>query len=276
MAVNVAKGKKRGISVRRRSFKAKDFAKLSQNERLFFVRLAHAYNDLRHIQQLVVKAIGATKKYQGVEREIASHQMLYGLRQWYAALNEAWKIVRSGWGAEGLGRKLYPKLTIGKEPYDFLNRYFSQKNLVRSIRDRFAYHYQSDYLERLLAELNPNDEYHFVTTEFSGNVFYSLAENIQNLALIAAAGEALGFTERTSWTEEIARQAIRRLYDEVCRVSGKFNDLCNDVLPLLIKQCGLRSSTFTSFAVSDLETCDSVIFVDEEAVIRRHRCERNH
>jgi hypothetical protein len=87
--------------------------------------------------------------------------------------------------------------------------------------------------------------------------------------LIAAAGEELGLTESTSWTEDVARQAIRKLYDEVCRTSEKFNDLCNDILPLILNQCRLQRTALSSSAVSDPETCDSIIFVDEEAIIRR-------
>jgi len=170
-----------------------------------------------------------------------------------------------------LGKKFYPKLTIGKEAYDFLNRYFSHSNLIRKVRDRFAYHYESDHLVRLLGELTPESELHFITTQYGGNIFYNAAENIQNFALIAAAGEELGLTESTSWTEDVTRQAIRKLYDEVCRISEKFNDLCNDILPLILKQCTLQRSALRSSAVSDPETCDSIIFIDEEAIIHRRR-----
>ena len=259
----------RPITVTLLSFSTQDFAKLPLDEQILFVRVAHAYNDLRYIQQLVVRAIGASKKYQGIEQEIASHQMLYGLRQWYAALNEAWKIVHSSWRAS-VGQKFAGKLTKGKEAYYYLKRYFSHKNLIRTIRDRFAYHYGTDQLAGLLRELNPESEQHFVTTQYGGNIFYNVAESIQNLALIATAGDELGFTESTSWSEDVARQAIRKLYEEVCRVSDQFHKLCDDLLPLIIKQCKLKRKVLSSSAVLDPERCDSVIFVDEEAVIRRH------
>jgi hypothetical protein len=266
----VAVDRSRPIKVTRLSFTAKEFSTLPLQERLFFVRLAHAYNDLRHIQQLVVRAIGSTRRYKGIEREIASHQMLYGLRQWYAALNEGWEVVRSSWGKGGLGKNLYSKLTTGKKAYDLLSRYFSHTSLVGTIRDRFAYHYDTDHLARL-RRVPAESELHFVTTQYGGNTFYNAAESIQNLALFATAGEVSGFTEATSWTEGVARQAIRKLYDEVCRISEKFNDLCNDILPLLLKQCRLQWTALSSSAVSDPETCDSIIFVDEEAIIRRRR-----
>lgn len=265
----IADSRRRTITVTRLSFTTQDFTKLPLEERMLFIRLAHAYNDLRHIQQLVVRAIGALNNYQGIEHEIASHQMLYGLRQWYAALNEAWSVVRTRWG-NGVGKKFGPKLTNGKKAYAFLKKYFSHKNLIRTIRDRFANHYETDHLARLLGELNSESGQHFVTTQHGGNIFYNAAESIQNLALIATAGDELGFNESISWTDDVARQAVRKLYDEVCRVSDQFHDLCDDILSLIIKQCRLQRTVLSSSAVSDPETCESVIFVDEEAFIRRH------
>src|SRR5438105_4700907 len=160
-----ASRRKLSVNVTKISVSAVDFARLPLPERLLFVRVAHSYNDLRHIQQLVVRAVGATKKHDGIEQEIATHQMLYGIRQWYAALNESWTIFRSSWGNEGVGKKFYPMLTKGKRPYQHLNQYFSHSNLVRTVRDRFAYHYDNEYLPRLLVELNPESELHFVTTQ---------------------------------------------------------------------------------------------------------------
>ncbi len=147
----------------------------------------------------------------------------------------------------------------GKDAYDYLKRYFSHKNLIRTIRDRFAYHYGTDQLARLLRELNPESEQHFVTTQYGSNIFYNVAESIQNLALIATTGDELGFTQSTSWSEDVARQAIRKLYEEVCRVFDQFHQLCDDLLPLIIKQCKLTRKMLSSSAVLDAETFDSVI-----------------
>src|SRR6266542_2325790 len=91
------------IKVTRLSFTAKEFSTLPRQERLFFVRLAHAYNDLRHIQQLVDRA-----------RNCISSD----------ALRTTPVVCCSQRGLEDsafeLGKKFYPKLTIGKEAYDFL------------------------------------------------------------------------------------------------------------------------------------------------------------
>src|SRR5437762_6942998 len=106
------------MTFRKYSFTAVHFSNLTKAERLFFVRLANIANDLRHVQLLTITGIQATREYSGVEREIALHQMIFGLRQWYAILNEAWNVLASGWRDQRLGKKFYPKLSKGRKAFD--------------------------------------------------------------------------------------------------------------------------------------------------------------
>ncbi len=258
------------MTFRKYSFTAAHFSNLPEAERLFFVRLANIANDLRHVQLLTVTGTQATKKYTGVEQEIALHQMIFGLRQWYAILNEAWNVLVSGWNGQRLGKKFYPMLSKGKKTFDDLHKYFSGKNLVRTIRDHFASHYEVGYLPRILDELPVSDEFHFVSSERSINTFYSVAEKIRNVALIATADE-VGDGETKSWSEARARVAIRKLYAEAGRITEKLDSFLGDLLPLILKPCNLQASSFVPDAISDPQVCSSMIFVDEDAIITRHR-----
>jgi len=258
------------MTLQKYSFTAAHFSNLPKSERLFFVRLANVANDLRHVQLLTVREIQATKECSGVEQEIALHHMIFGLRHWYAILNEAWRVVVSGWSGRRLGNKFYPKLSKGKKAFDDLRRYFSGKNLVRTIRDHFASHYEIGYLPRVLDELTPSDEFHFVSSEHSVNTFYSVAEKVRNVALIATADE-VGDDETKSWNEARARVAIRKLYAEAGRITEKLDSFLGDLLPLILEPCSVQASSFISDAISDSEVCCSMIFVDEDAIIARHR-----
>jgi hypothetical protein len=254
--------------LRKYSLSAAEFATLPISERLFFVRLANIANDLRHVQLLTVREIRAVNEHTGVEREVALHQMIFGLRHWYAILNEAWNVIHVGWNGQRLGRKFYPKLSKGKKAFDELRKYFSGNNLVRTIRDHFASHYEIGYLPRVLDELPASDQYHFVSSERSVNTFYSIAENIRNAALIATADQ-LGDDQPKLWDEARARVAIRRLYAEAGRVSEKLDLFLGNLLPLILKPCHLKKDSFTSGAVADPEGRHSLIFIDEDAIIRR-------
>lgn len=108
----------------------------------------------------------------------------------------------------------------------------------------------------------------FVSSERGGNIFYGAAENLRNLALIATAAEDGSDTE-ASWDEKKARVAIRKLYDEAGRISGKFSTFLNDLLPLILRPCRLRKEPFTSSAVSEPGSSHSIVFVDEDRIVSR-------
>ena len=265
-----ARWTKKYMTLQKYSFTAAHFSNLPKAERVFFVRLANIANDLLHVQLLTVTGTQATKEYSGVEQEIALHQMIFGLRQWYAILNEAWNVLVSGWSGQRLGKKFYPKLSKGKKAFDDLRRYFSGKNLVGTIRDHFASHYEVGYLPRILDELPTSDEFHFVSSERSINTFYSVAEGVRNVALIATADE-VGKNEMKSWNRARARVAIRKLYAEAGRITEKLDSFLGNLLPLILRPCHLKKDSFTSGAIADPQTCHSLIFVDEDIIIRRHR-----
>jgi hypothetical protein len=250
------------------SFTGADFSTLPIAERVFFVMLANVSNDLRHIQNGTVQAIGTSGRHKDVERAVATHQFVFGIRLWCAVLNEGWKVVRRGWNGSQLGKKFYNKLTSGKPPYEYLRKYFSQPNIVRTIRDRLAHHYGTEHLIEIVEGLNPGDQFQFVTTQYSGNIFYSFAEDLRILVLIATADEA-NDDKSLSWDESRARQAVRKLYDELSQVSDKFTTFCADVLPLIIKQCPLRGTMRNTSAVSDPHSTDSIIFIDEDGALLR-------
>jgi hypothetical protein len=194
--------------------------------------------------------------------------MIFGLRQWYAILDAGWEVVRSGWNGDQLGKKFYPLLSKGRTAYDELKKYFGGPNLVANIRDHFASHYETGFLPRILSELPDSDVFHFVSSKTPVNTFYSFAENVRNVALIATSDER-GQDETLSWEEARARQAVQTLYAEAGNVSEKLETFLDDLLPLILRPCSLERRPFTSTAVADPARCQTVIFVDEEAIVRR-------
>jgi hypothetical protein len=249
-------------------FSARQFASLSEAERLFFVRLANVANDLRYVRLLTVTAAAATKRYAGAEQEVVLHQMIFGLRQWYAILDAGWEVVRSDWNGAQLGKKFYPLLSKGRTAYDELKKYFSGSNLVANVRDHFASHYEVGFLPRILRELPDADVFHFVSSTSPVNTFYSFAENVRNVALIATSDDGAK-NETLSWEEARVRRAVQTLYGEAGKVSEKFEAFLDDLLPIVLRPCSLERCAFISTAVADPAKWQPLIFVDEEAIVRR-------
>ena len=73
----------------RRTFSHIALKKLPEAEQLFFVRLAHVRNDLRHINSLCQIALGSVRSTSDVECDVSLHQFLFAVRLLYGTLNEA-------------------------------------------------------------------------------------------------------------------------------------------------------------------------------------------
>jgi hypothetical protein len=65
------------------------------------------------------------------------------------------------------------------------------------------------------------------------------------------------------------RRAVQTLYAEAGKISEKFEAFLDDLLPLVLRPCSLERRAFTSAAVADPAKWQPLIFVDEEAIVRR-------
>ena len=154
---------------------AAKFRQLQESEQLFLVRLGQVRNDIRHIRQMVVTAHNGVKAYKGIEHELALHSLILAVRLWCAALNEAETVIRTAWHRSRLSAKVHGKLSADAiNALKCFQRYFAKASLVRTVRDKFASHYDRDVITAGLQRVA--GDYTFVTGERSGNIFYNFAE----------------------------------------------------------------------------------------------------
>jgi hypothetical protein len=242
-----------------------DFLKLPKEEREFFVTLAHASDDLRHVFYLCVAAESGTKSSDPEERKLAVHQLLFGVRLIYSILHEAWKVIERSWNGKGLGRTWSGRLDArAKEGLSHLNKYFNTKdNLCRTIRDHFGFHYLPDHLQGPLdAPWNRLDD--FISGRHSANIFYSFAEEIRAVAMAQA---TLPPDASKLWTdaasEDDLRNAIIGLYESWKPLHNAFRDFSNCVLPLLAKSLPSKVKPFSATVVTKFAELKPVLFVEE-------------
>jgi hypothetical protein len=143
--------------------------------------------------------------------------------------------------------------------------YFSNNNFVDTIRDEFASHYDKKPLKSVLDDIPGSAVLHLVSTDRNLNYFYSFPENMRNAALIGRTASTEGASIE-SWENETTRKWIRHLYGESWRISRKLTLLTEDLLTLMLKQCKLHRTEFTTTAIGDPKKAESVIFVDEDAI----------
>ena len=218
---------------------------LQESEQLFLVRLGQVRNDIRHIRQMVVTAHNGVKAYKGIEHEIALHSLILAVRLWCAALNEAETVIRTAWHRSRLSAKVHGKLSADAiNALKCFQRYFAKASLVRTVRDKFASHYDRDVITAGLQRVA--GDYTFVTGERSGNIFYNFAEAVRNASLL----DEVGALDPSVATNPLYRD-LGRLHDWFMAFSR-----------------AIRVQTLTSTEVVDPSERLPIIFIDEKAMIK--------
>ena len=224
---------------------AAKFRQLQESEQLFLVRLGQVRNDIRHIRQMVVTAHNGVKAYKGIEHEIALHSPILAVRLWCAALNEAETVIRTAWHRSRLSAKVHGKLSADAiNALKCFQRYFAKASLVRTVRDKFASHYDRDVITAGLQRVA--GDYTFVTGERSGNIFYNFAEAVRNASLL----DEVGALDPSVATNPLYRD-LGRLHDWFMAFSR-----------------AIRVQTLTSTEVVDPSEPLPIIFIDEKAMIK--------
>jgi hypothetical protein len=250
------------LKLYRIQFSQGEFAKLAKPEQLFLLRLAHIRNDLRHIFYMCVAAERGTRSESAIERKLVMHQLLFYLRLIYGTLEEAWKVIHSAWDGERLHATLDSLLTPeGKDALRTIKRYFSRTNLARTIRDKFAFHYEDEPLDAPLARRPDDQVCEIITGVQSGNVFHAFAEDIRAEAMLMTVR-----SEADGWSEAEIRASVVKLYEgyqDINRAISKFSD---EILVGFTKRIRREASEFTQTRVTDFRKVFPILFVDEESL----------
>ena len=246
------------------TFSHSDFLRLPKEDQLFFIRLAHVTDDLRHVFYLCVTAERGTRSDSADERKLALHQLLFGVRLIYSILHEGWRVIDSAWNGKAIGKQWNSRLSDdAKNGLAFLGKYFAQSNLSRTIRDHFGFHYLPDLLQEPLAHVSGrNDE--IITGRHSANIFYSFAEEIRALAMLQTTRPP---DARKLWdddaTEADIRAAAVTLYESFRPVRDAFDAFANNVLPQVVKSLPHKTQQFIPPRLIKFSEMSPALFVEE-------------
>lgn len=240
----------------RLTFSQTDLAKLPKEEQSFFLRLATVRDDVRSIDAFCLAAVNGLASENQLEQEAALHQLLLGIRLLCDILHEGWNVITAGWSQSALGRQFTHRLSPkAKHALKSLGRYFAKPNLVTTIRNHFAFHYDSKPLEITLTKFPAETAHAIISGESAGNVFYSFAEKVRNAAIVMATGKLIN------------RETVWQVHDEAhTLVYPHFATFADAVLLEIAKSMPLTRDSVEVGTLYDPRTVLPPIFVDEEAL----------
>jgi hypothetical protein len=212
------------LELRHYSFSKDEFRKLAEPEQLFFIRLGLVSDDLRHLHHLMLHARVALKaSTNDMEKMLGMHQLMFALRMYYGTLNEAWRVIHTGWFGTKLSQTLDNSLPDeAQKALAALKRYFERGNtLTETIRHNFAFHFIDEPIKEALKLRLPEKYDGFVGGDNLANIFYMFAENVLFHAMLLKAG-----VTNIKDAEQI-RSAVAKIYKEGLRVSDYFTVFAN-------------------------------------------------
>jgi hypothetical protein len=246
-------------------FTHSDFLKLPQEEQLFFVRLAHVFDDLRHVFYLCVTAERGTRSDSRDERKLALHQLLFAVRLVYSILYEGWNVINDTWNGQKLGKTWNSQLSDeAQQSLRLLGKYFGGPNLTQTIRRKFGFHYDANELRAPLTQPSKRIN-EIISGKRSANVFYSFAEEIRSLALLQTAVPDVKPTKLwdDTATESDVRAAAIKLYEAFRPIRDAFDTFANSVLVTIVKSLPHKTERFIVPRVTKFLEMSPVLFVEE-------------
>lgn len=168
------------------SLTAKQFNSIPDRERAVLVVISHALNEIN----VLAKWFVMTSRIDDEPRWKAHGQICQALvigRTLIGKLHEAWEILRKGYFATPMAKDYLSSIDAeGAEAAGRLGRYFGRRNLVKSVRDSFAFHYSLDGASPVFEEDIPTTELIMYFGDSNGNTLYQFGEYVLGKAMLAS------------------------------------------------------------------------------------------
>ena len=203
------------MRIHKSKIKIADLKKVPELERALFVMLGHLVNELNALNKTFYLC-SQFKEEPKWRTHAHTSQALVFARILVGKLHEGWELLRKGYFESKISKRYDEKLNEeAKNGLGKLKQYFGRDNLIKEIRNNFAFHYSVEDAKSALARELDEDELIMYLAENSGNTLYYFSEYVVNYALL----------------ETIEKgdpgKALERLISESAKVVSWFNDLAS-------------------------------------------------
>lgn len=130
-----------------------------------------------------------------------------------------------------------------RDALNYLETYFSEQNILRKIRNKFAFHYDSEVIKKEL-EANKDENFELILSEFAGNSLFYFANTIVGSAILSATGQG-------------QQEAMDTIVGEILCISKKFQIFLNHALVAALEKYKIDKN-HTVFKLSDVPILNDI------------------
>jgi len=204
---------------------------IPEKELALFIQLTNFNNDINILQKLMV--IAGNSRDKAAENEIVgrslSSQSMFFMRIQAGKLYE---------GSNMLSKNIFKNKTFsehynkegsskGGKSLSNLKRYFGKENLIKNIRNIYAFHYSQESLNNMLMQLSnaPDSEiFEMYFAKESGNCFYPIAHDLLNSSILEEINS-------NDWAK-----AMNDFFQEIIDVTKWFLDFTSDCIRVIAEK----------------------------------------
>ncbi len=187
--------------------------RVPEPEMLFFIQLTQFANEIFCLKKFTFFSVSLDGD-DPLLKCASNSQALFMVRLTAGKLWEAWELLRRFFFSTTLSQEYESTFSEkAKKNLSFIKTYFSNANLVKKIRDEYAFHYSSeasDNIKELIKELKDDDEFYMYFNQHHGNCFYCMSDTLMNHSLY----KSINSTD--------TKEAINRMLVEIANASGHF------------------------------------------------------
>ncbi len=163
----------------------KRFDLIPEPERLLFICFGHLIFEINTLLRVFLWS----SSFENLKEEEINARMAQGLviaRVLIGKVYEAYVLIKKRYNRE-IAKKYNPLLNDGaREAFSHLKRYFSNPNLINSVRNKYSFHYGHEELAKILMQIQPEDNLVLYLSQDSRNYFFCSAEKIVSDAMLEA------------------------------------------------------------------------------------------
>jgi hypothetical protein len=202
-----------------------DLAAIPREERILLVQFAHLHNTINVIRRWLLSSeeSGASD----AERHAAVTQRGLATRMLCGVLNEGSNVLERSLLRTRISEKYHPRLTAeGQRLQERVVSYFCERNVIKTVRNRFAFHFDRPDVDRQIHEVAPEQSFPLYVCEEQGNSLYYLAEEVVGVSMLRVVGSLIDADDPT--------EALRGLQSEVLEISGAFDRVIAEYLAIIL------------------------------------------